>query len=164
MALFSDRCAPSDWSTFRCIIFTRRVSTSARLLAATGLRAALPLRVRCAQPDPTRPNPTQPNPQGVEESLEYLRKVWEEQGPFDGLLGFSQGAAMASVFNHCVFGSGAMTGSDSDRGGSADDSDNGGGIHAAFGDFSLSVRGGSSFVTQYCCLYAQCAMGGGGGG
>lgn len=41
--------------------------------------------------------------QGVEESLAFLRKVWDERGPFDGLLGFSQGAAMASLFNHCAF-------------------------------------------------------------
>lgn len=88
----------------------------------------------------TRTKPNLIDPQGVEESMEYLRQVWEEQGPFDGLLGFSQGAAMASIFNHCVFGSGAVTGSDSsDRGGSTDDSDNGGGIRAAFGDLSISV-------------------------
>eukprot|EP00752_Nemacystus_decipiens_P004365 g3989.t1 len=43
---------------------------------------------------------------GVEESLAFLRKVWDEQGPFDGLLGFSQGAAMASIFNHCAFAGG----------------------------------------------------------
>lgn len=41
-----------------------------------------------------------------------LCKVWEEQGPFDGLLGFSQGAAMASIFFHCVFGSGSDSRSD----------------------------------------------------
>ena len=29
--------------------------------------------------------------------------MWDEEGPFDGLLGFSQGAAMASLFNHCAF-------------------------------------------------------------
>eukprot|EP00903_Cladosiphon_okamuranus_P015467 g14281.t2 len=40
---------------------------------------------------------------GVEDSLAFLRKVWDQQGPFDGLLGFSQGAAMASIFNHCAF-------------------------------------------------------------
>lgn len=41
--------------------------------------------------------------QGVEESLAFLRQVWDEQGPFDGLLGFSQGATMASIFYHCAF-------------------------------------------------------------
>ncbi|CAN0224244.1 unnamed protein product [Ectocarpus sp. 6 AP-2014] len=40
---------------------------------------------------------------GLEDSLAFLRQVWDEQGPFDGLLGFSQGAAMASIFNHCAF-------------------------------------------------------------
>lgn len=46
--------------------------------------------------------PTTP-PQGLEESLAFLRQVWDEQGPFDGLLGFSQGATMASIFYHCAF-------------------------------------------------------------
>ncbi|CAM9359493.1 unnamed protein product [Discosporangium mesarthrocarpum] len=40
---------------------------------------------------------------GLERSLELLVKLWDEQGPFDGLMGFSQGAAMASVFYHCAF-------------------------------------------------------------
>lgn len=35
--------------------------------------------------------------EGMDKSLATLRRVWEEQGPFDGIFGFSQGAAMASV-------------------------------------------------------------------
>ncbi|GJJ78200.1 hypothetical protein EMPS_10559 [Entomortierella parvispora] len=34
---------------------------------------------------------------GFEESLDQLRQVLEKQGPFDGILGFSQGATMASL-------------------------------------------------------------------
>ncbi|KAK6288527.1 hypothetical protein POUND7_000068 [Theobroma cacao] len=34
---------------------------------------------------------------GFDASLGYLRKVFSEQGPFDGILGFSQGAAMAAL-------------------------------------------------------------------
>lgn len=34
---------------------------------------------------------------GFEESLEYLKTVFSEKGPFDGILGFSQGAAMAAT-------------------------------------------------------------------
>ncbi|XP_010553714.1 PREDICTED: rhodanese-like domain-containing protein 6 [Tarenaya hassleriana] len=34
---------------------------------------------------------------GFDESLAYLKKVSSEQGPFDGILGFSQGAAMAAA-------------------------------------------------------------------
>jgi hypothetical protein len=33
-------------------------------------------------------------------SLEYVGKCFEEQGPFDGILGFSQGAAIASALCH----------------------------------------------------------------
>lgn len=54
---------------------------------------------------------------GVEESLAFLRKVWDEQGPFDGLLGFSQGAAMASLFNHCAFAGGTRGGGGGGSGG-----------------------------------------------
>lgn len=61
-----------------------------------------------SKPPPPRPlfslSPT-PARQGLEESLAFLGRVWDEQGPFDGLLGFSQGAAMASIFNHCAFAS-----------------------------------------------------------
>uniref|UniRef100_A0A914W0G6 Serine hydrolase FSH domain-containing protein n=1 Tax=Plectus sambesii TaxID=2011161 RepID=A0A914W0G6_9BILA len=35
---------------------------------------------------------------GFNESVEFIMDVVETQGPFDGLLGFSQGAAMASLF------------------------------------------------------------------
>lgn len=34
---------------------------------------------------------------GFDVSLEYLKKVLSESGPFDGILGFSQGAAMAAA-------------------------------------------------------------------
>ena len=35
--------------------------------------------------------------QGWDESLDYLRRIIETQGPFDGVLGFSQGAAAAGL-------------------------------------------------------------------
>lgn len=34
---------------------------------------------------------------GYEESLELIKKTFEEQGPFDGILGFSQGASLVSL-------------------------------------------------------------------
>ncbi|MBA0874088.1 hypothetical protein Goshw_011358 [Gossypium schwendimanii] len=34
---------------------------------------------------------------GFDVSLAYLKKMFSEQGPFDGILGFSQGAAMAAL-------------------------------------------------------------------
>ncbi|KAM2182809.1 hypothetical protein COP2_034134 [Malus domestica] len=34
---------------------------------------------------------------GFDESLAYIKTVYAEEGPFDGLLGFSQGAAMAAA-------------------------------------------------------------------
>ncbi|KAI9316561.1 serine hydrolase FSH [Obelidium mucronatum] len=34
---------------------------------------------------------------GYKESIQLLKKIWIEQGPFDGILGFSQGAAMAPL-------------------------------------------------------------------
>lgn len=34
---------------------------------------------------------------GLEESLEVIQKAFEELGPFDGILGFSQGACLASM-------------------------------------------------------------------
>ncbi|XWS42313.1 hypothetical protein CRYUN_Cryun16bG0003700 [Craigia yunnanensis] len=34
---------------------------------------------------------------GFDVSVAYLKKVFSEQGPFDGILGFSQGAAMAAL-------------------------------------------------------------------
>jgi predicted acylesterase/phospholipase RssA len=33
----------------------------------------------------------------MDESLTYLHKAMIEQGPFDGIMGFSQGACMAAV-------------------------------------------------------------------
>lgn len=35
--------------------------------------------------------------EGFERSIEYLKTVFSEKGPFDGILGFSQGAAMAAL-------------------------------------------------------------------
>ncbi|RNA06298.1 ovarian cancer-associated protein 2 -like [Brachionus plicatilis] len=35
--------------------------------------------------------------QGFEQSLEHLDKVFESQGPFDGILAFSQGACIGSI-------------------------------------------------------------------
>ncbi|CAK9060867.1 Esterase AAEL000016, partial [Durusdinium trenchii] len=54
---------------------------------------------------------------GFDQSLEYLEKVFKEEGPFDGVLGFSQGGCMAGLlaqmqprgaiqFNFCVVVSG----------------------------------------------------------
>lgn len=37
---------------------------------------------------------------GFEDSLAVITKTWEEHGPFDGILGFSQGAAFAAIL--CV--------------------------------------------------------------
>ena len=34
---------------------------------------------------------------GFEESLELILKTIEDQGPFDGLMGFSQGACLAAI-------------------------------------------------------------------
>lgn len=34
---------------------------------------------------------------GLQESIEVVRKAFEELGPFDGILGFSQGATLASI-------------------------------------------------------------------
>lgn len=34
---------------------------------------------------------------GVDDSLSALERLMEAQGPFDGLLGFSQGAALAAL-------------------------------------------------------------------
>ena len=34
---------------------------------------------------------------GLEESLERVRAAWEDSGPFDGVMGFSQGATMTTM-------------------------------------------------------------------
>jgi hypothetical protein len=34
---------------------------------------------------------------GFENSLAFIEKTFEEHGPFDGLLGFSQGAAFVGI-------------------------------------------------------------------
>ena len=36
---------------------------------------------------------------GCDETLQHLEHVWAEQGPFDVILGFSQGAAVAALFS-----------------------------------------------------------------
>lgn len=40
--------------------------------------------------------------QGLDESLAALLRVWREQGPFDGIFGFSQGAVMASMLTSAL--------------------------------------------------------------
>ncbi|KAG0370690.1 hypothetical protein BGZ54_004814 [Gamsiella multidivaricata] len=42
-------------------------------------------------------SPEKPQYKGFDESLVGLREVLEKQGPFDGVMGFSQGASMASI-------------------------------------------------------------------
>ncbi|KAF9379651.1 hypothetical protein CPB97_008846 [Podila verticillata] len=42
-------------------------------------------------------SPEKPTYKGFDESLIQLREVLEKQGPFDGVMGFSQGASMASL-------------------------------------------------------------------
>ncbi|KAF8940051.1 hypothetical protein BGZ47_007897 [Haplosporangium gracile] len=42
-------------------------------------------------------SPEKPHYKGFDESLKGLREVLEKQGPFDGVMGFSQGASMASL-------------------------------------------------------------------
>ena len=51
---------------------------------------------------------------GWEQSVQHLAEVWEREGPFDGVLGFSQGAAMAHIL--CWLGErGRAEGGASDR-------------------------------------------------
>ncbi|KAF9391024.1 hypothetical protein BGX21_011334 [Mortierella sp. AD011] len=42
-------------------------------------------------------SPEKPHLKGFDESLSGIREVLEKQGPFDGVMGFSQGASMASL-------------------------------------------------------------------
>ena len=35
--------------------------------------------------------------EGLEDTIKYLDEFWETQGPFDGILGFSQGGALAGI-------------------------------------------------------------------
>ncbi|KAF8927567.1 serine hydrolase FSH [Dissophora ornata] len=42
-------------------------------------------------------SPERPQYKGFDQSLAGLREVLEKQGPFDGVMGFSQGASMASI-------------------------------------------------------------------
>lgn len=39
---------------------------------------------------------------GFQESVEYVESVFKEHGPFDGILGFSQGASFASLLCYLV--------------------------------------------------------------
>ncbi|CAH7683594.1 serine hydrolase FSH, partial [Phakopsora pachyrhizi] len=39
---------------------------------------------------------------GFDETMEYLRKVLDEQGPFQACLGFSQGAALAAILSTAI--------------------------------------------------------------
>lgn len=69
-----------------------------------------------ALPSETNPNPAPPNPndpedkqarawfmarnnvyEGWDASVTYLKTLCREQGPFDGVLGFSQGASLAAI-------------------------------------------------------------------
>ncbi|XP_050225798.1 rhodanese-like domain-containing protein 6 [Mercurialis annua] len=45
---------------------------------------------------PFNPLQYQQQTEGLDVSVEYLRTVFSKEGPFDGILGFSQGAAMAA--------------------------------------------------------------------
>ncbi|CAA0827268.1 Rhodanese-like domain-containing protein 6 [Striga hermonthica] len=38
---------------------------------------------------------------GFDKSIDYLKTVFSREGPFDGILGFSQGAAMAALVSAC---------------------------------------------------------------
>ncbi|KAJ3405560.1 Ovarian cancer-associated protein 2, partial [Chytridiales sp. JEL 0842] len=44
------------------------------------------------------PLPDRSNHVGYPETIEFLKRIWIEQGPFDGILGFSQGAAITALF------------------------------------------------------------------
>ncbi|KAL5996529.1 hypothetical protein ACLOJK_026609 [Asimina triloba] len=48
--------------------------------------------------EPFDPLQYQQQTEGLEESYAYLKAVCSKMGPFDGILGFSQGAAMAALF------------------------------------------------------------------
>lgn len=45
---------------------------------------------------------------GLEESVKMIGQAFQEQGPFDGILGFSQGAALASILCHKLERGGKM--------------------------------------------------------
>lgn len=40
--------------------------------------------------------------EGLNESLEYLFELMDKRGPFEGILGFSQGATMATLLSHLL--------------------------------------------------------------
>ncbi|GAB2287267.1 hypothetical protein Dimus_021649 [Dionaea muscipula] len=59
-----------------------------------GRRKAADWESTCVKFDPLQ---YQQQTEGFNESTSYLSTVFSEQGPFDGVLGFSQGAAMAAL-------------------------------------------------------------------
>lgn len=46
---------------------------------------------------------------GLKESIEVISRAFEELGPFDGILGFSQGAALGSILCHLLEKGGKTT-------------------------------------------------------
>ena len=54
------------------------------------------LRRRATTPHPP-PTPRPKEYDGIEESIAHLQRYMLEHGPFDGVLGFSQGACLASI-------------------------------------------------------------------
>ncbi|KAI7850011.1 serine hydrolase FSH [Circinella umbellata] len=54
------------------------------------------------QPIRNRPNTSDGYYQGFKESIEYIKKVMIEQGPFDGVFGFSQGACFAALLSELL--------------------------------------------------------------
>lgn len=48
---------------------------------------------------PFHPLQYQQQTEGFEKSIEYLKTVFSKSGPFDGILGFSQGGAMAALLS-----------------------------------------------------------------
>lgn len=70
---------------------------------------------------------------GFEESVQLVKEVYERQGPFDGLLGFSQGAAFASLL--CAMPQNST-----------------GGFHLQF-KFALLIAGFKSLLSAHSHLY-----------
>ena len=70
---------------------------------------------------------------GFEESVQLVKEMCEKQGPFDGLLGFSQGAAFTSLL--CAMAQNSS-----------------GGLHLQF-KFALLIAGFKSLLSAHSCLY-----------
>merc|ERR1712178_347464 len=49
---------------------------------------------------------------GIEESVQMLAQLWKEEGPFDGIMGFSQGGAMATIIARGVMAQDPRLGSE----------------------------------------------------